>query len=271
MVDSANTYSSSITIVFMVIALIFNAIDVPVHASSASSSVKRENKSFDRFELLDQRINQVMSRFLSSRKNGGADYQDEFVSIPASSSKITAKNSMIRSSASSSRTLIEGDGSHATDSIMDSKRILHTLPEAGKYPWYTLLFKISKDNRYYFTGCAGSLVSSQFVLTSAHCLYSSIIGKDDVDTGNEEWALWVGALTSEPGNGGQYSEVIKMEESYFQEGFDMDSFDQDCALIKLKTNSTINPVNLTTSTGKSDLRNSFLMVTRLISHSSIKL
>ena len=249
MVVSINTSPSSIAIVLQVIALIINAINVPIHAAlSASRSLKEEDQSFDRFQPLDLRINQVMSAILFSRQDGAYYQYDEFVPIPASSSsKTTTKNSMIRSNGSSSRRLIGDDGSRVTASTVNSKRTLSSLPEAGKYPWFTLLFKI-KDTRYYFTGCAGSLVSSQFVLTSAHCLYLSVNGSNnDIDTSDKEWAVWVGALTSEPGNGGQYSEVIKMEDSYFQEGFDMDSFDHDCALIKLKKDSTINPVNLTSS------------------------
>lgn len=120
------------------------------------------------------------------------------------------------------------------------------LPSAGKYPWFALIFKI-KDSKYFFTGCAGSLISTQFVLTSTHCLYSSYHDSDKKDDA-DEWAVWIGALTSEPGNGGQFSEVIKIEDSYIQGDFDIDSFDKDCALIKLKTNSTIDPVNVTAVT-----------------------
>ena len=202
-----------------------------VHVSTSLRSRATNAEDTDH-GLFHQDVHQALTRISS----GNEDIVAITPRFPSSSSTGLSTTSTIRSH---ERSFIVVDGT--SNMNLNRRSLLSTLPSSGKYPWFTLIFKI-KDSKYFYTGCAGSLISSQFVLTSTHCFNSSYHDSDDDAV---EWAVWIGALTSEPGNGGQFSEVIKIEDSYLQKDLDFDSFEKDCALIKLKTNSTIDPVNVT--------------------------
>ena len=118
--------------------------------------------------------------------------------------------------------------------IVSSERDLKavdSLMANGEYPWFSLLL-VGFGHRYTWNGCAASLVSPEFILTSAGCI------NDDLDS------AWIGALTSEPGNGGQYNEVIKIDQVFIHPNFNKTSYNENFALIKLASNTTIEPVNI---------------------------
>ena len=110
--------------------------------------------------------------------------------------------------------------------------------EINKYPWFTLL--LHNIGSYTWAGCGGTLVSSEFILTAAHCIneLTYFFG-----------AAWVGLLTLEEGNGGQYSEVINTGSVFIHPLWDPDKgvdplFDGDYALLKLSVPSTIAPLDM---------------------------
>ncbi len=104
----------------------------------------------------------------------------------------------------------------------------------SEYPWFSLLLKVV-DHRLQWTGCAGSLVSKGFILTTATCI------------NRELSAVWVGASTSAPGNDGQNNELIKIEDVIIHPSFDNVTYTANFALIKLAEKSTIDPVRLGSS------------------------
>ena len=122
-----------------------------------------------------------------------------------------------------------------TSKIIDGSEV----SEAGKYPWYSLL-QYDFGGSYSWAGCGGTLVSPEFILTAAHCIneYTSSFG-----------AVWIGALTLDDGNGGQYSEIINNDSVFIHPLWDPERvsgaiFDGDYALLKLATPSSITPLNM---------------------------
>lgn len=108
---------------------------------------------------------------------------------------------------------------------------------SGEFPWFTMLLQEIEGKLYF--ACGATLIAQQYVLTAAHCI------KEDTVYGG----VWVGALSnvSGSGNGGQYSELIRIEKFIKHPNYDADVFDNDFALIKLQLSSGVTPAKLDTA------------------------
>ena len=105
----------------------------------------------------------------------------------------------------------------------------------GDYPWFTMnLFRY--ESSIYLAGCGASLIAPGWVLTAAHCI-SDYFAADPL--------VLIGALSPyETGNGGQFFEIIEVESVYSHPNYGVGGFlNNDFALLKLQTESTITPVD----------------------------
>ncbi len=111
--------------------------------------------------------------------------------------------------------------------------------QPNTYPWFTLILHKNEYDEYEARGCGGALISSEFVLTAAHCINN---GK------RFGMAVKVGAFASpfEKGNnGGQYMEfrTVRPERVFVHPYFKPRTFENDLALLHLDEEVlTIDPV-----------------------------
>ncbi|XP_068130741.1 tissue-type plasminogen activator isoform X2 [Hyperolius riggenbachi] len=90
------------------------------------------------------------------------------------------------------------------------------------HPWMASLFQVHKRAEYFF--CGGTLIDRCWVLTAAHCLVSLTANKIRVKLGR--------TIRTERG---EQEQGFKVEEIYVHPQFDENTFDNDIALLKLKS------------------------------------
>lgn len=130
----------------------------------------------------------------------------------------------------------------SSDGTGSNNRIVGgTIVEVNTYPWFTRLFDLycNDDRVTYELNCGGSLISSEWVLTAAHCNdYISV----------EYGSVTIGAFTSfSSGNGGQYFEEYYLDDIVVHPNYDPVEQDNNFALLKLYGSTDITPVDIDNS------------------------
>lgn len=127
------------------------------------------------------------------------------------------------------------DESYENSTLSDEISVIEVTPriiggdnvQVGEYPWFAKGLRPSGS----FAGCSGVLVSSEYVLTAAHCLGSFR-------------KFQIGALCNDDDNCGQESETIWIKEEFVHPDYDNESLDFDVALVKLRNPSITQPATL---------------------------
>ena len=109
--------------------------------------------------------------------------------------------------------------------------------QVDTYPWFTMLGYNAYGTswRQY---CGGALISSEWVLSAAHCINNNI---------RNNGAIKIGAFKApfiEKDNGGQYMESFNLSEVIIHPQYHAFTNDNDFALLKLDGASTVDPVRI---------------------------
>lgn len=109
----------------------------------------------------------------------------------------------------------------------------------NKYPWFSLLLQRNLTSRLFqLHGCGATLVTREFVLTAAHCIDTN------PDTGTFPSHVGIGVLTRQSGNKGQKLEIKKIQQTFIRPSYNETNFNNDIALIKITSPSTITPMKM---------------------------
>ncbi|XP_078614537.1 uncharacterized protein LOC144883778 isoform X2 [Branchiostoma floridae x Branchiostoma japonicum] len=96
--------------------------------------------------------------------------------------------------------------------------------ERGAFPWQAMLWDIRPARNRFF--CSGSLLTGRWVITAAHCIRESGVGKDD-------FIVRLGRHTTERGTFEQTERSYVVEEIIMHPDFNGDTYESDIALLKL--------------------------------------
>lgn len=103
------------------------------------------------------------------------------------------------------------------------------------YPWFVRL----TDRKGQWAGCGGMLVTSEYVLTAAHCVFPETQWKAS------DAAVQIGSVCPYKGNNcGVDMEQINVEKIMAHEDFESNGNNYDFALVKLQKQSSIKPVKM---------------------------
>eukprot|EP00559_Dactyliosolen_fragilissimus_P002419 CAMPEP_0184862686 /NCGR_PEP_ID=MMETSP0580-20130426/7096_1 /TAXON_ID=1118495 /ORGANISM="Dactyliosolen fragilissimus" /LENGTH=564 /DNA_ID=CAMNT_0027360643 /DNA_START=105 /DNA_END=1799 /DNA_ORIENTATION=+ len=106
------------------------------------------------------------------------------------------------------------------NSVRESRIIGGVDVPSGTYPWFARGITSNGD----WHGCGGSLISSEYVLTAAHC------------TGSPAHSFQIGALCpNQSNNCGQNMVTVQVDEVIDHPSYNSNSLNNDFSLIRLKT------------------------------------
>lgn len=111
---------------------------------------------------------------------------------------------------------------------VDPKIVNGSMAPTNKYNWFA---RVASENYL----CGGSLISSEWILTAAHCVIESTESPSAFD---------VGMYCENDDNCGQPIERIRVSKRIVHPNYDDYYLDNDFALIKLSSASSITPVSI---------------------------
>ncbi|MDX2272099.1 MAG: trypsin-like serine protease [Cyanobacteriota bacterium] len=114
----------------------------------------------------------------------------------------------------------------------------------GAFPWMAGLLIASDPNTLTAQFCAGSLITSEWVLTAAHCFFSTDTDRQNVFPDDLEILLGTNTLGNDSGTRLAVSEIV-IHPDY--DPSDSQAGGSDLALVKLVTPSPLTPIPLVTS------------------------